>query len=205
MKNKNNKVKIILSLGLTLVAIFIFALKSLNIEKTNTLPVQNELPERVKIGGAFELVDHKGEIATEKSWPDQHRLVFFGFTNCMMVCPTGLQNMTNILDALDDQTRSKIQALFITTDPERDDVKRMASYLEAFHETIIGLTGTTEQIKAVIDVYRVYAVKVISADDYQMDHSAYLYLMSPDDEMIKMMRVNDNEEEIVAILKKYLS
>ncbi|MGE5265963.1 MAG: SCO family protein, partial [Deltaproteobacteria bacterium] len=44
---------------------------------------------RVAIGGPFSLIDQRGQRRTEKDYSGKPMLVFFGFTNCPDVCPSG--------------------------------------------------------------------------------------------------------------------
>ena len=50
----------------------------------------------------------------------------------------------------------EIQPIFITVDPERDTVEQMGEYVENFHPTKVGLTGSAEEIAKVAKAYRVY-------------------------------------------------
>lgn len=157
------------------------------------------------LGGAFALTDHHGNAVTEAAWGGKHKLVFFGFTSCMHICPAALQKISNVLDGLKPETLAKIQPLFITTDPERDDVATMAEYVGAFHETIVGLTGTRAEIDAVIDAYKVYAAKVKTREGYEIDHSGYVYLMGTDHHLMKIMRNEDEEADMIKMIEQYLA
>src|SRR5690606_23454300 len=79
---------------------------------------------------------------------------------------------------------AKIQPLFITIDPERDTVEAIRDYVSLFHPRLVGLTGTPAQVEEAKKSYRVYAVKREdeSASDYLMDHTALVYLISPEGE-----------------------
>ncbi len=157
------------------------------------------------IGGPFSLTNHKGEAVTEQDYADQYKIVFFGFTYCPAVCPTELQKVASILDQLGDKAQA-IAPIFITVDPDRDDAKTMKDYIEQFHEDLIGLTGTQEQIDAVTKQYRIYASKVENdmMDGYMMDHSAYLYFMTPDDKMISLYPSQDTAEAIAKDIAQHL-
>ncbi|MCP4935552.1 MAG: SCO family protein [bacterium] len=132
------------------------------------------------IGGAFELTDHTGKQVSDKDYLGKLMLVYFGFTYCPDICPTELQHIAGALDIIGDKRRKQITPLFVTIDPERDTRELMASYVENFHPDLVGLIGTTEQIKKMGKNYRVYFKKVVdkdSPDGYTMDHSALVFLM----------------------------
>lgn len=152
------------------------------------------------IGGDFSLVDHNDKAVTQADYAGSYKLVFFGFTYCPAVCPTELQKMTKVMDALAPEQAEKIQPLFITVDPERDTVEAMKSYVAQYHPKLVGLTGTPEQISAVMGSYRVYASKVENEhmDGYMMNHSAYMYLMSPDNKLVEIYPDKDVAEAIAA-------
>lgn len=76
--------------------------------------------------------------------------------------------------------RPALLPIFITCDPARDTPSVLKSYLAEFHPSIVGLTGTWEQIKQVCKAYRVYFSTpegVKPGQDYLVDHSIYFYLM----------------------------
>ena len=59
----------------------------------------------------------------------------------------------------------------------------MASYVKSFHPRLVGLTGTAEQVAQIARAYRVYYAKVKDpklSTEYTIDHSAIIYLMSPE-------------------------
>lgn len=139
------------------------------------------------IGGPFSLTDTSGQRRTEKDFAGKPMLVFFGFTNCPDVCPSGLQTLTVALNELGDKANA-LSTVFITVDPERDTAEALGKYVKSFHPRIQGLTGTPEEIKAAIKTYRVYAVKVPDENDptrYNIDHSSFFYLMGANGEYMK--------------------
>ncbi|SRR6266446_1515400 len=132
------------------------------------------------IGGSFTLTDQKSRTRTDQEFRGKLMLVFFGFTHCPDVCPMGLAQITQSLEALKYDAQ-KVSPVFITVDPDRDTPEVMKAYLQNFHPAITGLTGSKEQVQAVIDAYKVYAIKVEGIhhhqDSYTMSHSGYMYLM----------------------------
>ena len=132
------------------------------------------------IGGPFTLSDQSGRSLTDQDLKGSHSLIYFGYTFCPDVCPTGLQVMSNAMDQLRAETQQKITPVFITIDPDRDTADQLKSYLGNFHPRIIGLTGTKGQIAQVARAYRVYYAKAKESRgkrDYLMDHSSIIFLM----------------------------
>ena len=130
------------------------------------------------VGGSFELVDQDRNNITNNSFPNKFKIIYFGFTFCPDVCPMGLTTISEALDSLGTKAKH-IQPIFITLDPLRDTAEVLKSYKENFHESIIFLTGTEEQIRSVAKLYKVYFQKTNDNDDYLIDHSAITFIMAP--------------------------
>ncbi len=133
------------------------------------------------VGGPFTLVDHTGKTVTDKDFRGRYIMVFFGFTHCPDVCPTGLQVISAALDQVGAKA-DKVVPLMITVDPERDTPEQLAGYVPSFHPRLVGLTGTSEQVAGALKAYRGYAKKVEdpkSTAGYTYDHTALVYLMDP--------------------------
>ena len=172
------------------------------LQQTNSKPTPNSM---VQIGGPFNLIDHNGQIVTEKSYVGKYLLVFFGYTFCPDVCPTTLTNISNTMDLLDDLS-TKIIPLFITVDPIRDTPGHLKEYVSYFHPKLVALTGSEEQIKAVSKAYRVYFAKSEpnkdDQEDYLMDHSSITYLIGPDGKFIEHFSHGMEPEKIAERLLK---
>lgn len=144
------------------------------------------IPAPSAIGGPFSLVDQTGKPVTEADLKGKPSLMFFGFTHCPDICPTALFDMTQVYKAL-GRDGDKVQAYFVSVDPERDTPEVLKSYVENFSPDLVGLTGTPEQVAAVAKVYRVYYAKSGKTDtpDYLVDHSSIIYLMDPQGRFVK--------------------
>jgi protein SCO1/2 len=163
-------------------------------------------PAPSAIRAEFELTDHLGQPRDDQEFRGRSMLVFFGFTNCPDVCPTGLATIARVMDDLGDDA-GQLQPLFISIDPERDTPEAMAQYVTAFHPGIIGLTGSTEQISATAANFRVYYERIDEAaapDGYTMDHTAAIYLIGPGGAFVKSYSINATVDEVVADLRPRL-
>lgn len=158
----------------------------------------------VKIGGAFDMLDHTGKAVTNETFAGKPMLVFFGFTHCPDVCPTGLQNMTDALHLAGMNTAAKITPVFVTVDAARDTPEVMAKYVSHFTPGLVGLTGTEAQIAAMAKAYKVYYAKVGDKDnpDYMMDHSAFFYLMGPTGQFLKAIPADSDPQDIAMALRE---
>ncbi|GIX11444.1 SCO family protein [Elioraea sp.] len=163
------------------------------------------VPPSVSIGGPFTLTDHTGAAVTEASYRGRLMLIFFGFTHCPDVCPTELQVIAEVLDALGEDA-ARVAPLFVTVDPERDTPEALTRYVALFDPRIIGLTGTPEQIAAVARAYRVYYAKVHppGATEYTMDHSSFVYLMDAEGRFAGLFRHGAPAAEIAAAVRAQL-
>jgi protein SCO1/2 len=158
------------------------------------------------IGSRFILNTHDGRTVTDQEFRGKHLLVFFGYTNCPDICPTGLQTLAVVMDELGGLA-DKVQPLFISVDPERDTRQVLASYISSFHGRIIGLTGPREMIDRIVKGYRVKAERIASSapGEYSIDHTASVFHMGPDGRYLGRFPHASTPQEIAATLRKALA
>lgn len=156
------------------------------------------------IGGPFALSDTDGARVTDAALKGRPTLIFFGFTHCPDVCPTSLFEISEVLRAMGADA-DKVNAYFVSVDPQRDTPAAMKDYLSSFDPHLKGLTGTPEEVARVIAGYRVYARKVPLKDgDYTMDHTALVYLMDRDGRFVAPFNLKRTPQEAAADLRRYL-
>ncbi|MBR0989158.1 SCO family protein [Bradyrhizobium japonicum] len=164
----------------------------------------SKVAQPAAIGGPFQLTDQNGKAVTDKSLKGKPTLIFFGYTHCPDVCPTSLFEISEVLRAL-GKDADKVNAVFISVDPERDTPATMKDYLSSFDPHLEGLSGDPAETAKVITSYRVYAKKVPTKDgDYTMDHTALIYLMDRDGRFVSPFNLKRTPDEAAADLKKYL-
>jgi len=158
------------------------------------------------IGGPFTLEDGNGKTVTNQDFRGKYMLVYFGYTFCPDVCPTTLNAVADAMDKL-GPAAARIQPVFITVDPKRDTPAVVKQFAAAFGPSVLGLTGTAEQIATVAKEYRVYYAEHRTGpgpDDYSMDHSSVLYVMSPDGRFLAPIRADGTGDDIAASLKRLM-
>ncbi|MDB4213550.1 SCO family protein [Octadecabacter sp.] len=132
------------------------------------------------IGGPFELVDENGVTVTDQDVITGPTLIYFGYTFCPDVCPLDSLRNAQAVEILDEQG-IEVTPVFISIDPERDTVDVVRDFTDNFHERMLGLTGSAEQVRAASQAYRTYYAKQESEDDYYLvDHTTMSYLVFPE-------------------------
>jgi len=164
----------------------------------------SKVAQPAAIGGPFQLTDQNGKAVTDKNLKGKPTLIFFGYTHCPDVCPTSLFEISEVLRAM-GKDADKVNAVFISVDPERDTPTTMKEYLSSFDPHLEGLSGDPAETAKVITSYRVYAKKVPTKDgDYTMDHTALIYLMDRDGRFVSPFNLKRTPEEAAVELKRYL-
>lgn len=161
-----------------------------------------------KVGGPFELIDQNGTTVTEADFAGRHMLVFFGYTYCPDVCPITMQTVTTALDML-GPVADDVVPVFITVDPARDTPDILKDYIGHFHERMVGLTGSEQQVEAVVKAYGVYRAKAPGWEDdpegYLVDHTSITYLMGPDSRYVAHFSHGATADDIAAGIRRVLA
>ncbi len=157
------------------------------------------------IGGPFTLVDENGVTVTDQDVITGPTLVYFGYTFCPDVCP--LDNMRNALAIHElDERGVEVTPVFISIDPARDTPELLKGFTDNFHERMIGLSGTEEQVAGASRAYRTYFAKQDSDDPdyYLMDHTTMSYLVFPEYGFVEFFRRDVTPEDMADRLECFV-
>jgi protein SCO1 len=126
------------------------------------------------------LPDASGRPRTLADFKVKVTVVFFGYTQCPDVCPTTLTEIADVKQKL-GADGDKVQAVFVSVDPERDTPEVLAAYVANFGRDFVALRGTPEQTKEAAKAFKVFYAKVPgkSEGSYTMDHTAGSYVFDP--------------------------
>ncbi len=131
------------------------------------------------------LVDTEGAAYSLTEDTDKDlTLVFFGYTHCPDICGQVMATLAGTLARLDDEQKERLDVVFVTTDPARDDGPTVQTYVDAFDPSIIGLTGDLDDI---VEVGRSMAVgvdagKKLPSGGYEVTHGTQVLAIDASDE-----------------------
>ena len=147
------------------------------------------------IGGDFSLNSSLGKQVNLTDFRGQVVLMFFGYTNCADICPTTMAHMSQLMDRLEPEHRSRVQVLFVSIDGDNDTPSHLNKYLAYFDPSFIGLVDTRDKIDAVAAQYHAEYAKLAQTkvttiykkltlagesteqEGYLFSHTAKIYVM----------------------------
>ena len=150
---------------------------------------------------ALALTDQDGQ-AFKLGVPGRPTLVFFGYTHCADVCPETMGVLTQAVTESGPGPR----ALFVSIDPERDDVAAMKAYTRFLPDWLVGLTGTPAEVA---DNAARWGVKYARIEEgtppaYGMAHTADVFLVDAAGRLRARFPFGTDAEPIAALLRRLL-
>jgi len=154
-------------------------------------------PELGAVTVDFELQNRDGEQVTYSAFSGKNVLLAFGFTNCAHICPMIAANMARAIGA----SEKEAVGIFVSVDTERDSPVVTDNYARKFGENIIGLAGDHYQVAAAAKNFNVTFVVTKSEDNYTVQHTPSIFLISPDGELIDVFAMNSRSSDIAAAMQ----
>lgn len=180
-----------------------------NFESQSVLPqqsIQGLLWPDPKQLTDFQLTDHHGEIFDRSRLLGNWSLLFFGYSHCPDVCPGTISMLNTVVKGLEknQQANSKHpapQVIFISVDPDRDTPDHLSGYISYFNEKFVAVTGSQDKLAVLTKQLGILAMKVENEDsadinDYLMDHSASVLLISPDAQLVGIFSAPHDPQDI---------
>jgi protein SCO1/2 len=142
------------------------------------------LPEP-RVIADFRLTDHRGKPFSLSGLQGRWTMMFVGFTSCPDVCPGTLYLLHQVNETLARELTAaeRPQIVFLSVDPERDSIEKLAVYLEHFDPEFIGVTGEHAQLLPLtMQMGIAYHIEDHEAGEmqYGVEHSAGILLINPD-------------------------
>ena len=172
-------------------------------------PVQPQF-QSVDLTGAdyatgFSLTDQNGKTRTLKDFTGKVVVVFFGFTQCPDVCPTTMAELAQVKKLL-GAAGDKLQAVFVSVDPERDTPEILKAYMANFDPSFIALRPTPTQLAEMSKDFKVFYKRVDgkSPGSYSMDHTAGSYVFDGNGKIRLFTRYGSGAEMLASDVRLLL-
>jgi protein SCO1/2 len=109
-------------------------------------------------------------------------LLYLGYANCPDVCPITSGVLARTVENLPVDISSRLQVVFVTVDPARDDPAAIRAFLDSYDPSFIGLTATSQQLEDLQTALRApFATAEPPTDDgYLVGHVTSVYAFEPD-------------------------
>ena len=145
----------------------------------------------------FELIDQNNEVFNKKSLEGGWTVLFFGYTNCPDVCPTTIYKLAEIKNGIkEDLPSANFNTVLVTLDPDRDSSERLDEYIGYFDETMLGVTGTYENIQSFTSSLSVFYQRINKEEGYDFNHTASIFVFDKDGSLFATMSPANTVEEI---------
>ena len=153
----------------------------------------------------FSLSDQNGQTRTLKDFAGKVVVVFFGYTQCPDVCPTTMAELAQVKKLL-GADGDKLQAVFITVDPERDTPELLKAYMGNFDPSFVALRPSMAQLPEVAKDFKVFYKKAEgkTPSSYSMDHSAGSYIFDAKGRIRLYTRYGSGAENLVSDIRLLL-
>ncbi len=156
----------------------------------------------------FELIDQNNEVFNKKSLEGGWTVLFFGYTNCPDVCPTTIYKLAEIKNGIkEDLPSANFNTVLVTLDPDRDSTERLDEYIGYFDETMLGVTGTYENIQSFTSSLSVFYQRINKEEGYDFNHTASIFVFDKDGSLFATMSpantVGELESDFFTILNNF--
>lgn len=159
-----------------------------------------------RLGGDFSLRGIDGPVSLQ-DYRGQVVVVYFGFLNCEEVCLNSMRVLQKAMVNLQQPELAQVRVMLISIDPARDRPEDLERFTARFHQNIIGLTGSQQQIEAVARDYGA-SFRISPADrnepGYLFRHTSRYYVIDQQGELVDAMRHSTTANEIIARVRQLL-
>ncbi len=156
-------------------------------------------PEQKSFAG-FTLIDKNKQKITNDSFKDGWTLLFFGYTHCPDVCPTTLSELQKAFKILENnKLKSMPKVLFVSVDSQRDTPDLLKDYIHFFNKDFNAATADKGNILSIASQIGVaYHIGDHKEGDlnYDVDHTAAIFLVNPDAKLYGIFRSPHEADKI---------
>ncbi|WP_245916450.1 SCO family protein [Nocardioides gansuensis] len=127
-------------------------------------------------------------------------LVFFGYTNCPDICQQVMSTLALAKNRLAEADAERLDVVFVTTDPARDDEEAVGHYADQYDESFIGVTG---ELDTIVDVAEPLGIAVekgkkLPSGGYEVTHGTQVVGIDGSDQAPIYWNADVSQAELAA-------
>ena len=145
----------------------------------------------------FQLTDFNGKARRLADFRGKVVVLFFGYTSCPVVCPTTLSDLAQVMQML-GKDADRVQVVFVTVDPERDELELLAKYVPLFHPSFLGLYGDAQATVKTAKSFGVsYEKQHYKKGGYTLLHSDGIFLIGTTGQPVLLSRYGQQQTDLL--------
>lgn len=136
----------------------------------------------------------------------QWDLLFFGYTFCPDICPTTMAELKQVVSSLPEGYAEQLRVTMVSVDPNRDTPEQMQQYLGFFNAGFQGATGDPQELAKLARALSIaYIEPDTSTENYLVDHSGQVVMVSPDGQYVGFLRPPLKPQELSQWLPRIMT
>jgi len=197
---------------IALFAWFLFLPKTLELKSFSPLPSPKNLS-----------IDPEGLTFTRDFDSGSWSMIFFGFAQCPDVCPIEMSKLAQVVKAFEAEKSASVPLMiFVSVDPERDDLQTVKHYVEYFNKDALGITASNEGLGEMAKFFGApYSRSVKIGDqeylveagadmpkgagnEYTVNHSSRIYVLNPNGQYVGSFPPPHDVDTLIADMKELM-
>ncbi|HSR50911.1 MAG TPA: SCO family protein [Acidobacteriota bacterium] len=151
-------------------------------------------------GEPFQLSQLEGKVS----------VVFFGYTSCPDICPYTLVDMKKLKGQLGAEAKD-VEVVFVSVDPHRDTVEKLANYVPRFDDSFYGIRLDNRQLEEARESFDLVVQYGQPKDGpgtdsfYYVDHTSSFFLIGKDGMLRVVLPPNAGIEMLKTDIRQLLN
>lgn len=132
-------------------------------------------------------------------------LLYLGYASCPDVCPMTLAQIAKIYPTLKAIFKeAPPQVIFVSVDPDRDQLARLTPYVQGFNGEFIAATASKVLLERLASNLGTSfkSLKKSDKENYEVIHPAGIFLINPEGELEAVLEQQAAASDIVAEIKQ---